>query len=274
MNDPTASRIIENYDAYDEDSRLKSPYGILEERHTRELILKSLDRSSPGRILDIGGGTGPYAFWLASLGFEVHLSDLVPRHLEVAQQRNSNGLVASIQREDARKLTYADNWADYILLNGPVYHLTSKSDRESVFQECFRVLKPKGKLLSFAISRTSGLLYALSSGAVFRDHYFDMVKTELATGIRENHDERNQTFLEAYFHTSQELRSELVSVGFLVEEVLGVLGQAWNVQDLEGCLKIQSKASRLMEVARLMESMPDFCPKMVGIGRKMSRDPV
>lgn len=33
----------------------------------------------PATILDVGGGPGPYALWLAALGHEVHLIDPVPK---------------------------------------------------------------------------------------------------------------------------------------------------------------------------------------------------
>lgn len=36
------------------------------------------------RVLDVGGGAGAYAGWLASLGHAVHVVDPVPRHVEVA----------------------------------------------------------------------------------------------------------------------------------------------------------------------------------------------
>lgn len=36
------------------------------------------------RITDIGGGTGVYASWLASRGYESQLVDVVPEHVEEA----------------------------------------------------------------------------------------------------------------------------------------------------------------------------------------------
>jgi hypothetical protein len=40
--------------------------------------------ASPAVILDIGGGPGGHACWLARHGYEVHLLDLSPLHVEMA----------------------------------------------------------------------------------------------------------------------------------------------------------------------------------------------
>lgn len=62
--DSITKEIIESYDNFDEDNRLKSAYGVLEEEHTRRLILKHI-KATPLNIYDIGAGTGHYSCWLA-----------------------------------------------------------------------------------------------------------------------------------------------------------------------------------------------------------------
>src|SRR5690348_10784838 len=60
----------------------------------------------PARVLDVGGGTGAYAIPLASAGYEVHLIDPVPLHVEQASQASQDAAVplASIAVGDAREL--------------------------------------------------------------------------------------------------------------------------------------------------------------------------
>ena len=111
-------------------------------------------------------------------------------------------------------------------------------------------------------------MYSLNSGAVFQEDYFKMVQHEVVTGVRSNSEGKNKTFLEAYFHNSIELSHEIKSSGFQVREVKGVLGQAWNVQALGDSVQDSQRRKRLMEVARLMEGMPDFSPKILCIGVK------
>jgi methylase of polypeptide subunit release factors len=55
----------------------RSPHNRLELLRTRELLQRQLP-SSPAVVLDVGGGTGVHAAWLAGRGYRVHLVDLVP----------------------------------------------------------------------------------------------------------------------------------------------------------------------------------------------------
>jgi hypothetical protein len=51
---------------YDEDARLRSqPHGVLERVRTQELLARFLP-PPPARVLDVGGGTGVHAEWLAT----------------------------------------------------------------------------------------------------------------------------------------------------------------------------------------------------------------
>jgi ubiquinone/menaquinone biosynthesis C-methylase UbiE len=259
--------IIENYMNFDEDTRLKSPYGILEKLHTQELILRYL-RSKETVVFDIGAGTGPYTTWLAEQGYQVHYSDIVPHHVSLFAEKNKSSNVKSITIEDARKLSYSDECADLIILNGPLYHLTEASERQAVLRESLRILKPSGILLAFTISRLAGLNYCLSSGDVFNNSYFDMVKGEMLTGIRDNRDLKNKTFISAYFHNQSEIENEMRLAGFSDLKTLGVIGSAWNIPDLKSAIEDERKKERLLEVARMTEMYPMLGPKMLTVGMK------
>jgi hypothetical protein len=69
-----------------EEDRLKYGAALLEEARTRELIQRYAP-GPPGVVLDVGGGAGAYSFWLADLGYTVHLLDAAP-----AQPKCSAGL--------------------------------------------------------------------------------------------------------------------------------------------------------------------------------------
>ncbi len=266
--DDFTNDIIENYKRFDEDNRLKSSYGILEEEHTRRLIIENI-KFSPSIIFDIGGGTGHYSYWLAKLGHTIHFSDIVPKHVEIFKQRHSTlNNIASIRVEDARNLSYKDCLADLIILNGPLYHLTNKKDRIKVLTEAKRLLKSGGQLFGFGISRFAGLNYALSSGEVFNDNYYEMVKSEILTGNRNNTDLKNKTFIQAYFHLVNELEDEFNESGLKVIKSCGVLGQSWNIPNIDDAIKDQVKKERLLEIADLMKHYPLYSPKILTIGIK------
>jgi ubiquinone/menaquinone biosynthesis C-methylase UbiE len=258
--------ILDNYDHYNEDQRLADPYGVLEEAHTRELISRFLGTEAR-TVADVGGGTGPYAFWLADQGHRVHLVDYVPRHVELARSRNG-GRLASLSVGDARTLGLPDGSVDFVLLNGPLYHLVDPVDRAKALAEAGRVLVPGGQVFAVGIPRLSGLVYALSSGQVFDEDYYALVQHELATGHRDNRNRRVRTFVEAFFHTSIELRREVAAAGFDTDTPLGILGQAWNTSHLAEVVADPVKRKRLLDVARAMEPYPEFAPKMVCMGRK------
>ena len=68
-----------------EEGRLSGAEGGLEFVRTQEVIGRYLP-GPPAVILDVGGGPGAYACWLAGEGFDVHLIDPVALHLEQARR--------------------------------------------------------------------------------------------------------------------------------------------------------------------------------------------
>jgi ubiquinone/menaquinone biosynthesis C-methylase UbiE len=84
-------------------------------RHGRMELLARYLPAPPARILDVGGGTGVHAIWLAERGYEVHLIDPVPLHVERARVYNR----FTVAEGDARDLAQPDCSADVVLLLGP-----------------------------------------------------------------------------------------------------------------------------------------------------------
>ena len=92
-----------------EDQRLSASTGRLEYIRSKDIISRHIYENQ-ARIADIGGATGAYSFWLAALGHEVHLVDLVPAHIDIARQKNlvSGHKLASMQVRDACVLPFED----------------------------------------------------------------------------------------------------------------------------------------------------------------------
>ena len=63
--------------------RLDQGIGPLELARTQELIERFFP-PPPATVLDIGGGPGRYSAWLAQGGYEAHLIDISPLHIEQA----------------------------------------------------------------------------------------------------------------------------------------------------------------------------------------------
>lgn len=68
--------------------RLGRGHGPLELARTKELLSRYLP-APPAVVLDVGGGPGTYALWLARRGFVVHLVDASPLH--AGQARAASG---------------------------------------------------------------------------------------------------------------------------------------------------------------------------------------
>src|SRR5688572_24532535 len=67
-----------------ERDRLAIGAGALEFARTQMLLERYLP-TPPAVIADVGGGPGRYAAWLATKGYQVHLIDPVPLHIEQAR---------------------------------------------------------------------------------------------------------------------------------------------------------------------------------------------
>jgi ubiquinone/menaquinone biosynthesis C-methylase UbiE len=107
----------------------------------------------PGRVLDVGGGPGNYATWLAEDGYEVKLIDATPELVEQARRRAGEPPAFEAAVGDARDLAEPDESADAVLLLGPLYHLPARDNRMKALAEARRVLRPGGLVAAAAISR-------------------------------------------------------------------------------------------------------------------------
>jgi SAM-dependent methyltransferase len=266
-------QIIDHYNHYDESERLKHDIGPLELVRTQELVIRCLP-PAPAVVLDVGGASGVYSFWLAGLGYSVHLVDLVPRHIEQARRlAHEPGAprLASMRIGDARQLAFADEFGDAILLHGPLYHLSAREHRLQAIAEAKRILKPGGILLAFAITRYAGLIYGLVRGYVFDPVYERMIQNEVQTGRRENPPDWLVTFPNAFFHHPDELKAELEEGGLVHERTLGILGPAWMVPDLNASWQVDAQREVILEIARLTEAEPVLGPRLMAVARKPAR---
>jgi ubiquinone/menaquinone biosynthesis C-methylase UbiE len=269
--DQAAEEIVNHYtETYDESQRLTDGFGNLERARTEELIRRYLpdDRAV---VVDVGGATGIYAFALAALGHDVHLIDIVPKHIEQAKaraQEPDSPSLASMRVGDARSLDVDDNFADVMLMHGPLYHLTDRADRNRALAEAFRVLKPGGTLLAFAITRYAGAIYGITKGLIYADDYREMIRREVESGERSDPPSWAHTFPSAYFHRPDELCEEITAVGLTCKTVLGIMGPAWLVPDINAAWPDYQKREALMEMARMLENEPVLGPRLMAVASK------
>ena len=251
------------YDAGLEFYRLRTGIGRIEFDRTKELLLESLPKP-PAVIYDIGGAYGEYAWWLTSLGYEVHLFDLSERNIEMSglladEYRGFN--LASKKVADARSVPMRSSSADAILLMGPIYHITDHDERIKALRESYRLLKPGGKIYTAALTPFSCLLHNITVYSPGSEYdrledpgFIKMVERELIDGCHVNPNHKYYKGIgSAHFHSAVELRKELEEGGFKDTEVHGIMGGAWLVRDLDNLWDNETSREALMNTIRLLD---------------------
>lgn len=265
------------YDKGREAERLFEGHGVIELARTQEIILRYL-APPPATVLDVGGGSGVYACWLASLGYRVHLVDAMPLHVEqarTASARQPSAPLASCQLGDARRLDHPDGGADAVLLLGPLYHLIERQERVLALREAARVLRPGGLLVAAAVGRFASLLDGVTDNLLGDPDYVAIVTRDLADGHHRNPTDRNY-FTTAYFHLPQELEGEAREAGFEAVEILGVEGPGWMLGDLQARWADPLGRRQILEAARAIEREPSLMglhAHILAVGRAPSGRP-
>jgi SAM-dependent methyltransferase len=235
------------YGNEDEDSRLaRSPHGRLELVRSQELLRRFLP-PAPAVVLDVGGGTGVHARWLAADGYQVHVVDPIDHH--VASAADIPGVTASLG--DARHLEEEQESVDAVLLLGPLYHLESAADRSSVLSEAARVLRPGGLVFAAGISRYASLLETGAAGTLSAP-LTGRVGHVIDSGNYDGH----VGFIPGHWHTAAELRDELRGAGFADVAVFGIEGPAWPALNARGLESFDELGAAAVTAARLVETDP------------------
>jgi len=242
--------ILEHYATGYERGRLGGGTSRIEFARTKELLQRFLP-PPPAAILDVGGGPGAYAAWLADLGYRVHLVDPVPLHVEQAAETAGRARHPfTVAVGDARNLEQEDPSFDAVLLLGPLYHLTERRDRVQALTEAERVSRPGGFVAVAAISRFASLFDGLVSGFLGDATFEAIVERDLREGQHRNPTDRVEWFTTAYFHHPDELRREVEDAGLRFEAIFGIEGPGWLVRDVwddPGRREHVSRAARAVE---------------------------
>ena len=265
--------IIEYYASGKELDRLARGIGPLELARTQELVGRFFP-ASPAVVFDIGGGPGVYSCWLAREGYEVHLVDAMPLHIEQAKSASAAQPatpVATLEVGDARELAWPDACADGVLLHGPLYHLTDRKDRLAAIRESMRVLRPGGVLLAIGVTSHASTLVGLVRWWVHDADYLEMCRRELTEGLHMQPPNWPRLFTTAYFHLPGELEAELEEAGLVHEATLAVQGPGWLVPEFEEKWQNKEHRETILSVVRLMEADAGALgtsPHMMAVARK------
>ena len=258
--------VLAGYNAGIERDRLRTGIGLIEFERTKEILLEKLPKP-PAVIYDIGGAYGEYAWWLASLGYEVHLFDLSETNIAMSAELAAEypGIkLASATVSDARSIPCPDNSADAVLLMGPLYSITEYEERILAIEECGRLLKDDGILFSAALTPYSVLvpriaLYHIDDTAMRRElddpAVMSIIERALEDGCYINPEKKIVSGLgSSHLHTAKALKEELSTGGFDTATVHGVMGGAWLAPNLDELLANEELKAVLMKTVRMLDT--------------------
>jgi SAM-dependent methyltransferase len=230
--------------------------GRLETRNRLEFERTKIilaERLPPGgRLIDVGGGPGAYASWLATRGYEVDLVDPVPLHVEEAERVSRSGPPFRAYLGDARGLPFGDDSAEAVVMMGPLFHLVEPDDRRQALAEAFRVLRPGGVLAASAMGRFFWFGHGVAQNTIRDRHARSRVMSFVDTGRRPDGDAPYPAFA----HRPEELERELTVAGFADVVVLAVEGFFHLLGDLEQRLADPPSAEALFELLGRYERDP------------------
>ena len=249
-----AEAVVRHYETIDEERRLFDGPGRLELARTQEILRRHLP-AAPAQVLDVGGGPGTHAAWLAADGHRVHVVDLIASHVDTVRRTlGPAGVTAEVG--DARGLSEPDSSVDVVLLLGPLYHLPAAADRRLALDQARRVLRPGGLVAVAGINRFASLFDGLVRGFLFEPAFRAIVARDLADGRHENPDDNPHWFTTAYFHRPEELGSEVAAAGFDPVEVMGVEGLPGWLENCQARWEDAEDRRVILEAARCVESEP------------------
>ena len=257
--------VLATYNSSAERNRLRTGIGLIEFERSRELLREYLP-PAPATVYDIGGGYGEYAWWLSSLGYQVHLFDLAQTNIAMSTELSAEYpgcQLKAAEVADARNIDRPSGSADAVLCMGPLYHIAQREERLAALNECARLLRPGGVLCVAAITRYATLLWATTVfGAANRlleeDAFMQMVETELRTGehVRPA-DSAYRGIGRSHFHAPDELKGELSDAGFKDIKLHGVVGCGWLAPNLDALWQDDKARAAIMRAVRLLDGETD-----------------
>lgn len=264
---------VKNFYAHEiEANRLELEAFKLEGIRTKEIIERYIQKDNL-EILDIGGGAGHYAFWLQEKGHNVTLVDLSPKNIELVKKHSetTGKELKKFETGDAVNLNFSNEQFDIVLLLGPLYHLTKRTERIKALAEARRVLKPKGILVSAVISRYASLIDGFQRDFVQDNRFFNLLINDLMTGIHLNETDNLEYFTTAYFHTPKEIISEIAESGLQFEKLIPVESFGWIIKDFNDKEKDPDYMKKLLGTIRMVEGNEDLIaisPHIIAVARK------
>ena len=215
------NNVMNYYNSFDEWGRLdREPLEYMVNMHHIQSLLPD-----QGHILDNGAGPGKYSIALAELGYQVTLTDLTPRLVEIAKSKSiERGLEERFNgfyTEDARDLSrFPDNHFDASLMMGPLYHLQKEEDRLQAVKELHRVTRSGGIVFVAFMTRTRFLMTSLQHPEAWKPHHSAEAISDFMRSGLFNHQDTGR-FTGAYYFDIPDIQPFMERQGFETVKLVG-----------------------------------------------------
>ena len=195
--------VVESYENYREEDRLTTNNARRIEFITTVKVLGEYIKKK-SKILDCAAGTGVYAFYFAEQGHDVTATDITPRHIDIINKNLADKPYSmKTAVADAVDLSaFEDASFDVVLNMGPFYHLITEEQRDRCMEECIRVLKKDGILVTAYIPRFFVFQYVATSDRRYLDS--GLAKQLIETGTLRHSDEKC-FWTDTYYASKEEM---------------------------------------------------------------------
>jgi len=159
---------------------------------------------------------------------------------------------------------------DAVLLLGPLYHLTRRSDRVQALREASRVVRSGGLVFGAAISRWAPRLDGILRLRLYElsPQFLELIGPLERTGtipplVRGG--------FNGFAHRPGQLRAEFRSAGLDVAELVSVEGAAFLLADLDERMADPAARQVVLDSVRAHERVPELLglgPHLLATGRR------
>ena len=255
-------------------------YGLFREEHNSdrltsaetEVIEYLFDKYLPksGKVIDTAAGTGTFAFKFAEKGYSVTAGDLLEEHYELIKASPKSSSLENIYCSSPRSLAQFDSESFDILVSmGPLYHASTRAERETIVKESMRVLKPEG-YIAYTYMTPMAMTLGQYFNAMRTENPLDKVRAyRKLADVEKNHKCNNfyGMMLDEMTDIAREYGIEIITVASTYALLYNMIDEinAMSDEEYRNFVKVQIETCEDPLVAK-------YCMRGILIGKKRNHD--